>query len=204
MKINSIQQKNNQNFKGMGSVYKKITDGVVNRPGLVSVLAGSSVVAQKIVMSGSEAVVGPIMDVGIGKVITKATGETDGRTNESSKVQAIRTFAQSVGGTIVGVCVRVACISAATYAFMKLGGKAGGKIASVVNEGLSEAEKANAFLHKDNMEKWGKTVGGALATIVMVGTNFLIDVPFINLINKKTTEIVDKFEKNKTQKKEVK
>ena len=122
-----------QKFNGMGSVYKKITDAVVNRPGLVSVLAGSSVVAQKIVMSGSEAVVGPMMDVGIGKVITKATGETDGRTNESSKVQAIRTFAQSVGGTIVGVCTGITMSFGTNNIFLLAFYSLGGLISGVVS-----------------------------------------------------------------------
>lgn len=204
MKINSIkQQPNNQNFKG--KIFDKATKFIAERPDVVMALAGSSVVAQKIIMSGSEAVVGPVMDIGIGHAITKATGETDGRTNESSKVQAIRTFSQSVGGTIVGVAIRLACIGACTALFMKCGEKAGGAIAKIVNEN-NLSKKADAYLYQDNMEKWGKTAGGAIATLVMLVTNFIIDAPFINWINKKATEVVDNIgnKKQQNQAKEVK
>ena len=81
MKINSInQQQNTQAFagknpakisKGAQKIYSKVTSALVEKPALVGALAGSSVVAQKIVMSGSEAAIGPVMDVGIGEVITK-------------------------------------------------------------------------------------------------------------------------------------
>ncbi|MBR3604957.1 MAG: hypothetical protein IKL52_02895 [Candidatus Gastranaerophilales bacterium] len=200
MRINSIQQQNKQNFKG--NIFDKATKFIADRPGAVAALAGSSVVAQKIIMSGSEAVVGPVMDIGIGKAITAATDEKDGRTNESSKVQAIRTFSQSVGGTIVGVAIRLACIGACTALFMKFGEKAGGAIAQIVNEN-NLSKKADAYLYQDNMEKWGKNAGGAIATLVMLVTNFIIDAPFINWINKKTTEVVDNVG-NKKQAKEVK
>ena len=203
MKINSIQQQNKQNFKG--KIFDKATKFIAERPDVVTALAGSSVVAQKIIMSGSEAIVGPAMDIGIGHAITKATGETDGRTNESSKVQAIRTFSQSVGGTIVGVAIRLACIGACTALFMKCGEKAGSAIAKIVNEN-NLSKKADAYLYQDNMEKWGKTAGGAIATLVMLVTNFIIDAPFINWINKKATEVVDNIgsKKRQNQAKEVK
>ena len=197
MKINNVT---NQNFKG--NIFDKTARFISERPEIVAGLAGSTVVAQKIVMSGSEAVVGPMMDIGIGKAITKITNEKDGRTNESSKVQAIRTFSQSVGGTIVGVITRLACIGLATAAFAKLGAKAGGKIAKIINEDNLSPD-VNKFLYQDNAEKWGKNFGGAIATIVMLGTNFIIDAPFINWINKKATDVVDNFS-NKNNKKEVK
>lgn len=201
MKINSIQQQNNQKFKGNPLTWA--TNKIAQNPSAALWLAGSSVVAQKIVMSGSEAVIGPAMDVGIGKAITKATNETDGRTNDSSRVQAIRTFSQSVGGTIVGVIIRVVCITAVTKLFMKNGAKVGGKIAEIVNEN-NLSKSADAFLYKENMEKWGKSVGGALATIVMLGTNFIIDAPFINWINKNATNFVDNIRNKKAQVKEAK
>jgi len=197
MKINSINQQNNQNFKGVAkwiAKTPKIATGVAT-------LAASSAIAQKIVMSGSEAAIGPVMDIGIGKAITKATGETDGRTNESSKVQAIRTFAQSVGGTIVGVVIRLLCIGGLTLAFSKLGGKASGKIAEIINKNkLAEG----SYDYVKNAEAWGRNAGGYLATLVMLVTNFIIDAPFINLINKKTSEVVDNISNKKNQEKEVK
>ena len=49
------------------------------------------------------------------------------------------------------------------------------------------------------MEKWGKTIGGAAATLVMLVTNFIIDAPFINWINKQATNVVESVQKNKTK-----
>lgn len=201
MKINSIQQQNSQNFKGNPLTWA--TNKIAQNPSAALWLAGSSVVAQKIVMSGSEAVIGPAMDVGIGKAITKATNETDGRTNDSSRVQAIRTFSQSVGGTIVGVIIRVICIAAVTKLFMKYGEKAGSKIAEIINENKL-TKNLNAYEYDDSMKKWGKNVGGAVATLVMLGTNFIIDAPFINWINKNATDIVDNIRNKKAQAKEAK
>ena len=154
-------------------------------------------------MSGSEAVIGPAMDIGIGKAITKATGETDGRTNESSKIQAIRTFAQSVGGTIIGVAIRALCIGASTALIGKVGAKAGEKVATKASE-LINPDKfdkvSDKFKFDDKMASWGKSVGGAAAIAVMLFTNFVIDAPFINWINKKTTDIVDGMSGKKQQK----
>lgn len=182
MKINSVQQ---QNFKGR--IINKAGDFIMNHPVAVAGLAGSSVIAQKIVMSGSEAIIGPVMDIGIGKAITKVTKEKDGRTNQSSKVQAIRTFSQSVGGTIVGVAVRAICITGAVAACMKIGSKAGSELAGVLNpDKLSNETKK--YQYSEKMSAWGKAIGGALATVVMMGTNFLIDAPLINYINKGVTK----------------
>ena len=205
MKINSInQQIGKQNFKG-GNVYQKAADFITKRPGTVAALAGSSVVAQKIVMSGSEAVVGPLMDVGIGQAITKVTGETDNRTNESSKAQAIRTFAQATGGTIVGVAVRLACIAAATAFVAKKGADLGGKISEVINpEKLDPSKLKDKFPFDQKKISWGKSIGGALAIAVMLVTNFLIDAPFINWINGKVTNLLNKKDEQKQQAKEVK
>jgi len=194
MKLSAIQTTNQPNFRG------KLADAAVNfvnkHPMAVTALAGSSVVAQKIVMSGSEATIGPMMDIGIGKAITKITKEEDGRTNQSSKTQAIRSCSQSVGGTITGVIIRSACIMASTALLMKAGEKAGGAVAKIVNEGVpSKAE--NLYEYTENAKKWGKTIGGAVAIGVMMFTNFLIDAPFINWLNKKMTEF---FSKDKAQK----
>ena len=209
MKINSIKQQPQQAFKGKdkpvkeaGKIFTKATQFIADKPGLVAALAGSSVVAQKIVMSGSEAVVGPTMDIGIGKAITAITGETDGRTNESSKVQAVRTFAQATGGTIVGVAVRLACIGAATAAITAACSKGGGKIAKAVADvvnpkKLNADNMAQKFDFDRKMTAWGKSIGGAAAIAVMLVTNFLIDAPFINWINKQSTKVVDKIAKPK-------
>lgn len=210
MKINSIQQtnqNNRQNFRG--SLADKAAKFIAERPVAVAALAGSSVIAQKVVMSGSEAVIGPAMDVGIGKAITKVTGETDGRTNESSKTQAIRTFAQSVGGTIVGVAVRALCIGASTALIAKVGAKAGEKVATkasqLINPDKFDKAKDN-FKFQEKMSSWGKSVGGAVAIGVMLFTNFIIDAPFINWINKKATDFIDGIgaKKQQKQQKEVK
>lgn len=199
-----IQQTNrNQNFRG--SLTDTVANTFANNSKLVAGIAGlatSSVVGQKIVMSGSEAVVGPAMDIGIGKAITKVTNEKDGRTNQSSKVQAIRTAAQSIGGTITGVAIRMGCIALATLALSKAGQKGGSAIAdTLLDKGKISAD--NAYEFTEHMAKWGKTVGGAAAIAIMTVTNFIIDAPFINMINKKMTDIFDK-KPNKEQGKEVK
>ncbi len=199
-----IQQANrNQNFRG--SLTDTVANTFANNSKLAAGIAGlatSSVVGQKIVMSGSEAVVGPAMDIGIGKAITKVTNEKDGRTNQSSKVQAIRTAAQSIGGTITGVAIRMGCIALATLALSKAGQKGGSAIAdTLLDKGKISAD--NAYEFTEHMAKWGKTVGGAVAIAIMTVTNFIIDAPFINMINKKMTEIFDK-KPNKEQGKEVK
>ena len=199
-----IQQANrNQNFRG--SLTDTVANTFANNSKLVAGIAGlatSSVVGQKIVMSGSEAVVGPAMDIGIGKAITKVTNEKDGRTNQSSKVQAIRTAAQSIGGTITGVAIRMGCIALATLALSKAGQKGASAIAdTLLDKGKISAD--NAYEFTEHMAKWGKTVGGAVAIAIMTVTNFIIDAPFINMINKKMTEIFDK-KPNKEQRKEVK
>lgn len=199
-----IQQANrNQNFRG--SLTDTVANTFANNSKLVAGIAGlatSSVVGQKIVMSGSEAVVGPAMDIGIGKAITKVTNEKDGRTNQSSKVQAIRTAAQSIGGTITGVAIRMGCIALATLALSKAGQKGASAIAdTLLDKGKISAD--NAYEFTEHMAKWGKTVGGAVAIAIMTVTNFIIDAPFINMINKKMTDIFDK-KPNKEQGKEVK
>ena len=189
MKINSVNNLNNrQNFKG------GVMEKIAKHPGLVATLAGSSVLAQKIVMSSAEATVAPAMDIAVGKAITKVTNEKDGKTQENSKTQAIRTFSQAVGGTIVGVIIRGICIAGATMLLSKAGEKAGRKIADLINpEKLSV--KANNYEYAEKMASWGKSVGGAVALGVMLVTNFIIDAPFINKINKKTTDLINKISK---------
>lgn len=202
MKIGSVKIQNNKpSFKG------KLANAAVNfvskHPMAVAGLAGSSVVAQKIVMSGSEATIGPVMDLGIGKILTAATGEKDDRINQSSKTQAIRTCSQSVGGTITGVIIRSACIALSTLALMKAGEKAGGKIAQIINQGNNGkvfSKTENLFEYTENIQSWGKTLGGAVAIGVMMFTNFLVDAPLINFLNKKMTNFIGSLKKHKQEK----
>ncbi len=194
MKINSIKQ---QNFKG--DMYSSVTKFVTKHPAACAALAGSSVIGQKVVMSAAEATVGPAMDIGVGHVITKVTNEKDNRTNQSSKTQAIRTAAQAIGGTIVGVIVRGACIAASTALLAKAGQKAGSKFADLMcNSG--KIDPKNVYQFQENASKWGKSIGGAVAIGVMLFTNFIIDAPFINVINEKITKVVDKLSAKKSEK----
>ena len=188
MKIQSIQQQNNS-FKGFD--ISKASNFVANHPILTASIAGSSAVAQKLVMSASEASIGPAMDIAIGKIITKATDEKDGRTNQSSKVQAVRTFSQTVGGTISGVIIRFACIAGLTYALTKVGGKAGTEIAKKIDKSGNK----NSYEIQKNASALGKSMGGVLATLVMMFTNFVVDVPIINFINKKVSDLCLKEDK---------
>ncbi len=185
MKINNINSQ--QNFKGSG--LSTIGKFIQKHPKGIAALAGSSVIMQKVVMSGSEAVIGPAMDIGIGKTITKITNEKDGRTNDSAKKQAVRTFSAAVGGTIVGVIIRALCIAGATALCSKAGGKLAESISYTVKDGL----KDNKYITSENAKAWGKSIGGAVAIGIMLFTNFLIDAPFINKINTKVTEINTKF-----------
>ena len=216
MKIQSINQQANlskQNFKGKdpNKAMGAIAGFVAKHPIFsATTLASSSVVAQKFVMSGSEAVVSPFVDIATGKAITKITNEKDGRTNESSKTQAIRTFAQAVGGTIVGVTLRTACIAATAACIGKAAQKvvegAGGKIGKIINSQNFDKTK-NEFLFQENIDKWAKSIGGFVAIIIMLVTNFVVDPPLINLINKWGTDVVEKVEakfKKQPQEKEVK
>ncbi len=185
MKINNIN--NQQNFKGFNP--SKIGGVLAQHPNAAVALAGSSVIMQKIVMSGSEAVIGPAMDIGIGKTITKITNEKDGRTNDSAKKQAVRTFSAAFGGTIVGIIIRALCIAGATA----LCSKAGGKLAESISYTVKDNFKDNKYINSENAKSWGKSIGGAVAIGIMLFTNFLIDAPLINKINTKVTEINTKF-----------
>lgn len=186
MRMNSINNSiSKQNFRG------GLMEKIAKRPGLVATLAGSSVIAQKVVMSSAEATVAPVMDIAVGDVITKVSNEKDGKTKESSKTQAIRTFSQAVGGTIIGVIIRGICIAGATMVLSKAGEKVGKKIAEIINPEKLSSELEN-FEYKEKMAAWGKSVGGTIALGIMFFTNFVIDAPFINLINKKATDVVSK------------
>ncbi len=191
MKIQSIKQQNNSSFRGLD--VSKLSSYAANHPGVVAAIAGSSVVTQKLVMTATEATLGASMDLAVGKAITKASGEKDGRTNQSAKVQAVRTFSQTTGGAITGVTIRALCISAMTFALMKSGGKIG--------EMLSKATKMtgikNIYEKSQKASAIGKTLGGVVATVIMLGTNFLLDVPIINFINKKISDVVFKKDKDK-------
>lgn len=184
MKIQSIQQQNNS-FRGFDST--KLVKAIAEHPGVVAGLASASVISQKLVLSASELALGPAMDVAIGKTITKVTDEKDGRTMQSSKLQAIRTAAQTIGGTITGIIVRAACIGLMTSIFMKGGQKLGTELYKAVN---SEQTK-NLYELSKKAGKLGRDVGGALSVAVMMFTNFLLDIPIINYINKKISDGVD-------------
>lgn len=200
MKLNSIGQ---QQFNG--SFTNKAASTLANHSKLIAGLAGSSVIGQKIVMSGSEATIGPVMDIAIGKGITKVTNEKGDRTNKSSKAQAIRSFSQSIGGTIVGVAVRGACIFGATKVASKAGEKIGSEIGNLISEN-GKITKENPYQFTKNASAWGKNIGGAAALVVMMFTNFLIDAPFINWINNKVTKSIENHNQNKANQdvKEVK
>ncbi len=195
MKIQSIEQQNNS-FRGKGA--SKLVQVIADHPGVVAGLASASVISQKLVLSASELALGPAMDITIGKTITKITDEKDGRTNQSAKLQAIRTAAQTIGGTIVGVAVRAVCIGGMTALFMKGGQKIETELYKVVNP----KETKNIYELSQRAGKLGRDVGGALSVAVMMVTNFLCDIPIINFLNKKISDAVDYIKDQKTQNKE--
>ena len=182
MKIESIRQQNNS-FRGL----EKIVIGIAEHPGLVAGLASASVISQKLVLSASELALGPAMDIAIGKTITKVTDEKDDRTMQSSKLQAIRTASQTIGGTITGIIVRAVCIGLMTSVFMKGGQKIGTELYKAVNP----KETKNLYELSQRAGKLGRDIGGALSVGVMMFTNFLLDIPIINYINKKISDGVE-------------
>ena len=199
MKIQSIKQQNNS-FRG--DVTGKVVKYIAEHPALVAGLASASVISQKMVLSASELAVGPAMDVAIGKTITKIADEKDGRTNQSAKLQAIRTAAQTIGGTIVGIAVRAVCIGGMTALFMKGGQKIGEK-ATDLYKVVNPKETKNLYELSKRAGKLGRDIGGALSVGVMMITNFLCDIPIINYINKKISDGVDYISKHR-QNKEIK
>ena len=80
-----------------------------------------------------------------------------------------------------------------------MGKKAGSEIGKIISKNVNVK---NAFEFKENAPKWGKNIGGALATAVMLVTNFIIDAPFINWVNKLSTNVVDKIGNKRVQKNE--
>ena len=192
MKVESIQQQNNS-FRGSNP--SKVVSYLANHPGLVAGLASASVISQKVVLSTSELAMGPAMDIAIGKTITKITDEKDGRTNQSSKLQAIRTASQTIGGTITGVIVRALCRGLMTSLFMKGGQKLGEKSADLYNA-VNPQHTKNLYELSKRAGKLGRDIGGALSVAVMMITNFLLDIPIINFINTKISDGVDYISKH--------
>ena len=197
MKIASVNNQTN-NFKG--SFTNKAVDFIAKHPIGVAGLAASSVVTQKLVLSAAEVTLGPAMDIGIGKAFSAIKKDDDGRFEQSSKVQAVRTLSQTIGGTIVGVAARALCIGGITYGIIK-----GAPTAGSVLGGLVAKDKSDPYQLQKQGEAWGRSLGGALATVVMMGTNFLIDAPLINVFNKQFTKMfLSKKEENPQEVKEVK
>lgn len=196
MKLQSIGQQNN-NFRGLNS--SKLVKAIAEHPGVVATLASASVISQKLVLSASELALGPAMDIGIGKVITHAADEKDDRMNQSAKLQAIRTASQTIGGTITGVAVRAICIGLMTSIFMKSGQKIGTELYKAVNP----KETKNLYELSQRAGKLGRDIGGALSVGVMMFTNFLIDIPIINFINKQISNGVDYISSHKQNKEKI-
>ncbi len=189
MKVQSVQQQNSS-FRGFNPT--KLVTAIADHPGLVAGLASASVISQKMVLSASELAMGPAMDIAIGKTITAVTDEKDGRTNQSSKLQAIRTASQTIGGTITGIVVRAICIGLMTSLFMKGGQKIGTELYKAVNP----KETQNLYELSKRAGKLGRDIGGALSVAVMMVTNFLLDIPIINWFNKEISEGVDYISKH--------
>ena len=116
--------------------------------------------------------------------------DEDDRVMQSSKAQAVRTFSQTVGGTITGFSIRAICIYGLIAAFAKAGGKVGEKIAKSANsstlkigELINPNGKLNEYQLQESATAWAKIAGGTLSTITMLATNFIFDIPIINAMN---------------------
>lgn len=130
---------------------------------------------------------------------------------ETRKTSVARTLAKIVAGTIVGVAVRAGCIALVKkyckydMRYLDKGEKLvkrivpkkkNGFFVPILNSKILGGKEKNFSLTEAEVqkrfEKYIKSMGTFVATIAMIGTNFLIDAPltkrltsvFINKINK--------------------
>lgn len=118
---------------------------------------------------------------------------------DTREVSAARTSAKIIAGTSVGVFVRWACIKAVKafsgYKLEKDGEKITGiskktpkDIFTPVLSTITEDLTAENFKHRYGNHV--KNLGSILATLVMIGTNFLIDVPLTVYLTNTFTKFV--------------
>ncbi len=118
---------------------------------------------------------------------------------DTREVSAARTSAKIIAGTSVGVLVRWACIKAVN-AFSGYDIKTeGSKVVKILKKSKKDiftptlARLADDVTVDNFKHLYGnhvKNLGSILATIVMIGTNFLVDVPLTVLLTNKFTKMV--------------
>ena len=118
---------------------------------------------------------------------------------DTREVSAARTSAKIIAGTSVGVLVRWACIKAVN-AFSSYELKTdGSKVLQILKKSkkdiftpalarISDDVTVENFKHLYSNHV--KNLGSILATLVMIGTNFLLDVPLTVWLTNKFTKMV--------------
>lgn len=118
---------------------------------------------------------------------------------ETREVSAARTMAKIIAGTSVGVAVRWACIKAVN-AFSGYELKTeGAKVVQILKKSKKDiftpalakiADDVTVDNFKHLYSNHVKNLGSILATLVMIGTNFLLDVPLTVYLTNKFTKLV--------------
>lgn len=118
---------------------------------------------------------------------------------DTREVSTARTMAKIIAGTAVGVIVRAGCIKAVkAFSGYKLRTE-GGKIVEILKKTKKDIftpvlAKIPDDITPENFQvtyaNHIKNMGSILATLVMVGTNFMLDVPLTLFLTNKFTKIV--------------
>lgn len=124
---------------------------------------------------------------------------------ETRQVSAARTMAKIIAGTSVGVIVRWACIKAVN-AFSGYELKTEGfRVLQILKKSKKDiftpslariADDVTVENFKQMYRNHVKNLGSILATLVMIGTNFLLDVPLTVYLTNNFTKLVKSFKKN--------
>ena len=129
--------------------------------------------------------------------------------DETRAVSVARTIGKIVAGTIVGVCVRYACIAAARY-FSQFTITEGEKFITSIkrksNKDFLLPNFASGYYKNMTKEEFItkydntiKVIGTVLATVSMIFTNFFVDAPLTKKITKFLTPKIKEFITNKKQ-----
>lgn len=123
--------------------------------------------------------------------------------DETRAVSVSRTIGKIVAGTMVGVCVRYACIRAAKY-FSQFTIEEGEKFITTIKRKSNKdfllpnfsPEYYKELTKEDFLNKYDNTIkaiGTILASVSMIFTNFFIDAPLTKKITKFLTPKVKNY-----------
>lgn len=114
-------------------------------------------------------------------------------------ISVARTLAKIIAGTAVGVGVRYGCIKLAEKygkTVLEELGKNRIKVSPQTKNDIFAPDFKNLYMSKEKFEKrlaaHRATMGTILATVVMVGTNFLIDAPLTRFLTGQFSKFITK------------